>query len=243
MDEINSMPLASQAKLLRVLEERRIMKLGSNKEVPIDIRIISSTNETPAEAMRNRHIREDLLYRLSVVPITIPPLRERKGDIPLLVQYFIEQYNKRFQKRVRGVDDCVMDIFMTFSWPGNIRQLKTCIESAMNFAADDGIITLADLPVYVFEDADVPENRYRHRKINTEENGAGEQKIVSEKTVSVSSFSDDGEKGLLRSIEEEERRLMINAIRAAKGNVAKAARSLGISRQLMYYRVKKYNLK
>ena len=243
LDEINSMPLASQAKLLRVLEERRIMKLGSNKEVPIDIRIISSTNETPAEAVRNCHIREDLLYRLSVVPITIPPLRERKGDIPLLVQYFIEQYNKRFQKRVRGVDDCVMDIFMTFSWPGNIRQLKTCIESAMNFAADDGIITLADLPVYVFEDADVPENRYRHRQINTEESGAGEQKIVSEKTVSVSSFSDDGEKGLLRSIEEEERRLMINAIRAAKGNVAKAARSLGISRQLMYYRVKKYNLK
>ena len=124
-----------------------------NKEVPIDIRIISSTNETPAEAMRNRHIREDLLYRLSVVPITIPPLRERKGDIPLLVQYFIEQYNKRFQKRVRGVDDCVMDIFMTFSWPGNIRELRNIVERAVIISSGDEITPDA-LHLYTSESHD-----------------------------------------------------------------------------------------
>ena len=102
LDEINSMPLASQAKLLRVLEERRIMKLGSNKEVPIDIRVISSTNEDPVDAVRNQHMREDLLYRLSVVPIVIPPLRERKEDLPELIDYFIKKYNDRFDKHILG---------------------------------------------------------------------------------------------------------------------------------------------
>lgn len=243
LDEINSMPLVSQAKLLRVLEERRIMKLGSNKEVPIDIRIISSTNEEPAEAVRNRHLREDLLYRLSVVPVVIPPLMERREDIPQLVEYFIKKYNKRFGKHIYGVDEEVKICFSEFHWPGNVRQLKTCIESAMNFAEEGGYIRLKDLPSYVFEDSEAPENRYRRYMLKEESGEAKEKDSLSFHGKSTSSFSEEAENGFLHQVEEEERRKLMKAIREANGNLAKAARALGISRQLMYYRVKKYNLK
>lgn len=242
LDEINSMPPASQAKLLRVLEERRIMKLGSNREVPIDIRVISSTNEDPKEAVQNRHMREDLLYRLSVVPIVIPSLRERREDIPDLVNFFVGKYNERFRKHILGVDEDVMSCFMDFHWPGNVRQLKTCIESAMNFAEDGGYIHIKDLPVYVFDDVDDPQNRFRRYKLKD-----GKELVKSRSVLEPKYFSDKNAAGenktFLQSVEDAERQELMTAIREAKGNLAKAARSLGISRQLMYYRVKKYNLK
>ncbi|MBQ4093141.1 MAG: sigma 54-interacting transcriptional regulator [Firmicutes bacterium] len=238
LDEINSMPLASQAKLLRVLEERRIMKLGSNREVPIDIRVVSSTNEDPKDAVRNGHIREDLLYRLSVVPIVIPSLRERREDIPYLVDHFVAEYNERFHKCILGVDDDVMTCFMDFHWPGNVRQLKTCIESAMNFAEDGGYICMKDLPVYVFDDAIDTEIRHRRYRRMDEK---GSFHFTSERDAERK--GEDETKPFMKSVEDAERQELMTAIREAKGNLAKAARSLGISRQLMYYRVKKYNLK
>lgn len=243
LDEINSMPLLSQAKLLRVLEERHIMKLGSNKEVPIDIRVISSTNEDPSEAVKNRHMRDDLLYRLSVVPIVIPPLLERKEDIPQLVEFFIDKYNKRFEKHIRGVDHDVMMCFSDFHWPGNVRQLKTCIESAMNFAEDGGDIHVKDLPIYVFEDSDAPENRYRRYMLKEQVETDPEEEVLSFSPKKAEGSSSAGKNSFLYSVEEEERQKLMAAIREANGNLAAAARSLGISRQLMYYRVKKYHLK
>lgn len=246
LDEINSMPLASQAKLLRVLEEKRIMKLGSNKEVPIDIRIISSTNELPTDAIRNKHLREDLFYRLSVVQIIIPPLRERKEDIPLLTDFFIKKYNNRFNKHVLGIDNDVLSCFMAFQWPGNVRQLKTCIESAMNFAPNGHHITLPDLPVYVFEDTEVAENRYRQNIINERghiSKGTYVSRSKANKPYMPKPIEKQEEQSVFSAIDREKREELINAIRAADGNVAKAARNLGISRQLAYYRLKKYDIK
>ncbi|MBR2222748.1 MAG: sigma 54-interacting transcriptional regulator [Christensenellaceae bacterium] len=247
LDEINSMPLVSQAKLLRVLEERRIMKLGSNREVPIDIRVISSTNEDPDEAVKNHHIREDLLYRLSVVPVVIPTLRERKEDISELVAYFIQKYNKRFHKHILGVNEDVHSCFMDFHWPGNVRQLKTCIESAMNFAEDGGYFRLRDLPVYIFDDTRDPENRHRRYLLKEEKNIFSDENRRKDYEAFIEaknrSSQSKNEESFLSSVEDAERRELMEAIRASKGNLAKAARSLGISRQLMYYRVKKYQLK
>lgn len=243
LDEINSMSLSSQAKLLRVLEEKKIMKLGSDKETPIDVRIISSTNESPRKAIEEKHFREDLFYRLSVVQITIPPLRERKEDIIELTRHFIERYNKKFQKHVPGVNEEVMKYFLAFPWPGNVRQLKACMESAMNFATDDHAITMADLPAYIFEDTKASESLYRHRHFSIEENDSEERQNTPAPITAGFSVKEGETEGLLSAIEEEERRRMIRAIQNAKGNVAKAARALGISRQLMYYRVKKYQIK
>lgn len=255
LDEINSMPLISQAKLLRVLEEKKIMKLGSNKEVPINIRVISSINEMPAEAIRKGRLREDLFYRLSVVQILIPPLRDRAEDIPYLVRHFVEKYNARFGKNVLGVDSQVMSIFMNFPWPGNVRQLKACIESAMNFAKDDGWITRKDLPVYVFEDAEVPENRYRQWsqknfiKASRETFPGTETEppvqvsfpAAKEKPVSLPEETAGGR--IMDSIRNEEKEEIIAALHRYRGNITKAAESLGMSRQSLSYRLKKYHLK
>ncbi len=234
LDEVNSMPLASQAKLLRVLEERKIMKLGSKKEMDIDVRIISSTNEIPRDAIDNGHLREDLFYRLSVVQISIPPLEDRKEDIPLLVQHFIAKYNERFHKNVLGVDHEVLDYFMKFPWPGNVRQLKACVESAMNFAADGSLITFHDLPQYVFESSLSPEDRYRQRL-----------QMTNQKSTMYASPKKDSskEESVMDSIWNDEREEIIQALRRSKGNMTKAAQSLGISRQLLFYRCKKYRIK
>lgn len=293
LDEINSMPLASQSKLLRVLEERKIMKLGSNKEMSIDIRVISSTNEDPYVAIRNGHMREDLFYRLSVVQIRIPPLRERKEDVPLMVKHFVDKYNKRFGKHVPGVDNHVMSVFMTFSWPGNIRQLKACIESSMNFVADHDWITMDHLPSYLFEDAEVAENKYRQwapkwdkkpgnsihmankpffsPPESAQRTDAPPRDVVTDfrNVVPGEAYGDglavppiseaeephgDGVSALSSSIGEEsygdimddirrkEKEEIIAALRLFKGNKTKAAASLGMSRQSLSYRLKKYGL-
>lgn len=270
LDEINSMPLVSQAKLLRVLEERKIMKLGSDKETPIDIRIISSTNESPTEAIRNGHMREDLFYRLSVVQVMIPPLRERKEDIPHLARFFVDKYNKRFQKNVLGIDSKVMSVFMDFSWKGNVRQLKACIESAMNFAKDGSWITLSDLPVYVFEDVESPDNRYRQwlkvkNKAISEEaysyydstsgdigvEAVSASPILSDMShVASTPFAPQEQSHSLAeevdvrgAIQSEEKEEIIAVLKQHKGNITKAAESLGMSRQSLSYRMKKYHLR
>lgn len=280
LDEMNSMPLASQAKLLRVLEERKIMKLGSNKETPIDIRIISSINESPSEAIRNGHLREDLFYRLAVVQVLIPPLRERLEDIPELVRFFIEKYNRRFHKNVLGVESGVMNIFLSFPWQGNVRQLKACIESAMNFATDGSLINASDLPVYIFEDAEVPENRYRqwgakyrthvlspsvgHMPQSPERTphiakpmaplapSSGEE-VFQSSGAAYSSFApsslDEKEEteeeviDIMAAIRKDEKEEIICALQQYKGNITKAAASLGMSRQSLSYRMKKYRLR
>ncbi|MDO4541539.1 MAG: sigma 54-interacting transcriptional regulator [Bacillota bacterium] len=238
LDEVNSMPLPSQAKLLRVLEERKIMKLGSDKEQDIDVRIISSSNEIPQAAINNGHMREDLFYRLSVVQIPIPALSERPEDIPELVQHFVNKYNKKFKKNVLGVNGLVMDYFLSFSWPGNVRQLRACVESAMNFAKDDSYITLNDLPQYVLEDTKKPRSPY-HNKI-TKENQSGLERTAS---LSPSAEHPGAEIKVMDTIWNEEREKIILALRQAKGNMTQAAKSMGISRQLLFYRLKKYNIK
>ncbi|MEG1479242.1 MAG: sigma 54-interacting transcriptional regulator [Clostridiales bacterium] len=235
LDEVNSMPITSQAKLLRVLEEKTIMKLGSGKEKEIDIRIISSTNEAPFDAVDNGHMREDLFYRLSVVQIVIPPLRERSEDIPKLVEHFIHKYNEHFQKNILGINNEVLNYFMTFLWPGNVRQLKSCVESAMNFAKDGTYISLGDLPQYMFESADTPEDKYR-QWLQLKNRSAA---IHPPQDIEM----DTDEVAIMDSIWDEEKKEIITALRQSKGNITKAAKSLGMTRQSLSYRLKKYHLK
>lgn len=133
LDEIGEMPLYLQAKLLRVLSEHQIDRVGGDTPIDIDVRIIAATNRNLEEMIRTKEFRADLFYRLNVVPIHIPPLRERKEDIFVLSKFFIGKYNKILNKKVHRISDEVLTIMRAYSWPGNVRELENCIEYMMTF--------------------------------------------------------------------------------------------------------------
>lgn len=131
LDEIADMPAMLQAKLLRVLEERRVRRLGATKEVAVDVRVLAATNKDPHEAVRNGELREDLLYRLNVIHIKLPPLRERREDIPLLTQHLIDELRERHGRSARLIAPEVLELFSRQSWPGNVRELRNVVEHAV----------------------------------------------------------------------------------------------------------------
>lgn len=148
LDELNSMDINLQSKLLRATESNIIRRIGGSGLVNVDVRIISTLNEDPHFVIEQNKLRQDLFYRLGVVLINIPPLRERKEDIPLLVDSFIKEYNSKMDKNIKGVSKQVMDLFMEYNWPGNVRELKHVIESAFNFT-EKNIIDEKEIPYYV----------------------------------------------------------------------------------------------
>lgn len=145
LDEINSMPLELQSKLLRVLQDGSIRRVGATNTIEVDVRIIAATNIPPEEAVEKRQMRRDLYYRLNVISFEIPPLRERKDDIPILTKYFIDKFNKKFNKKVEGVSDEVLNIFYNYEWNGNVRELENLIEGIMSITEKE-IIEVEDLP-------------------------------------------------------------------------------------------------
>lgn len=144
LDEIGDMPLFLQAKLLRVLQERKVTKIGGLKPRELDVRIIAATNKNLEDLIEKRMFREDLYYRLNVIPIMLPPLRERPEDIPVMAEFFLEIYNHRFQKNIKGFTPEAMNFLIDYSWPGNVRELENIIEYGINFAEDD-YIALKDI--------------------------------------------------------------------------------------------------
>ncbi len=148
LDEIGLMSPATQSKLLRVLQEREFERVGSNEMVKVDVRVISATNKDIEEAMKNDEFREDLYYRISVFPIKLPPLRERKEDIPALIAHFIKKYNQQENKKIEGVSADALELMMAYNWPGNVRELENAIERAVVLSNGPEIIA-NDLPAAV----------------------------------------------------------------------------------------------
>jgi transcriptional regulator with PAS, ATPase and Fis domain len=137
LDEIGDLPLETQSKLLRVLQEREFERLGSTKVIKVDVRVIAATNQDLDEKIKQKSFREDLFYRLNVFPINIPALRERKDDIPLLVQHFLAHYSRDMYKNIKKIDPKVMDKLLRYPWPGNVRELQNVIERAVVLASGD----------------------------------------------------------------------------------------------------------
>lgn len=135
LDEVGDMPLYLQAKLLRVLNDKKVERIGNSSTslINVDVRIIAATNQNLEEMIERKEFREDLYYRLNVVPLRLPPLRERPDDIPFLIQHFINKYNKILGKEIRSVSASVMELMMEYQWPGNVRELENCIEYMMTF--------------------------------------------------------------------------------------------------------------
>ena len=145
LDEIGEMPAPTQAKLLRVLEDRKVRRLGSKSETPVDVRVLAATNKDPEKAVASGELRQDLYFRLNVFHINLPPLRDHKDDIPLLVEHILRDVNAKHGKHVRGIGAEVLEIFMSHTWPGNIRELRNILERAA-IMCDKELITRACLP-------------------------------------------------------------------------------------------------
>lgn len=212
LDEINSMPLDIQAKLLRVLENGVIRRVGATKEHRVDVRIIAAMNEPADVCLREKTLRTDLYYRLNVINLSIPPLRARKGDIPLLTDHFIQKYNFLFGKLVTKADEEVKKAFARYDWPGNVRELEHAVESAMNMM-DGDIISIEHIPPHIAGSAPVPEQ-------------------AAAVTL----------QPLRKALAETEEQLIRQALEETDGNIQQAAKLLDIPRQTLQYKLSKLNI-
>ncbi len=148
LDEIGDLSIAMQAKLLRALQEKEVMRVGGNRPVKVDVRVIAATNRDLEAMVKDNRFREDLYYRLNIIPITIPPLRNRRDDIPPLIDFFISKHGHSSQRKIRGLSASGRNLIMNYSWPGNVRQLESAIERAILLCEGDEI-TSEDLPVEI----------------------------------------------------------------------------------------------
>jgi transcriptional regulator with PAS, ATPase and Fis domain len=162
LDEVSEVTPSVQVKLLRVLEERRFERVGGNETIGVDVRLIAAANKDLKKLVEEGKFREDLYYRLAVVHIELPELRERKPDIPLLVEAFLEEFNRSHGKSVKGVSRGVMDALMTHDWPGNVRELRNCIEGMVAFSRPGAVLGVADLPPHLREQKQSNDGLYVH---------------------------------------------------------------------------------
>ncbi len=214
LDEINSMDLNMQSKILKAIEEKKITRLGGTEPIHIDIRIITALNQPPLDCLEKKLLREDLFYRLNVVQIDIPPLRERIADISYLTEYFISMYNQKMNMCVEGISDEVKEVFFNYSWPGNVRELKNVIEGSFNIVGSR-YIQLNDLPPYLIAQ-------------------------LKDKIVKIDTTKEDI--SLYEKVDGYEKQLLIKTLNSTT-TLAEAARKLKISKQALNYKLLKYNLK
>ena len=213
LDEIGNMSLGLQAKLLRALQEREIQPIGSERKIPVDVRILAATNRNLREAIRQGGFREDLYYRLNVVPLTLPPLREHRADIPLLVQYFLKKHAGKLNRRIEQIDPDAMGILMAYTWPGNVRELESAIERAM---------TLSDGPVLE------PEG-FRYLEYEAER---------PSKSAAPRAKSPRGtEEAALPRLEQVEKEYILEVLHATRWNRREASKILGISTVTLWRKI------
>ena len=229
LDEIGELSPLLQAKLLRVLEDQVIRRVGGVRDMQVDVRVIAASNRDLEKAEREGQFRQDLYYRLAIIAIFIPPLRERKEDILPLVDFFIERYNRKFKKSVRGITDETRRLLLNHNWPGNVRELKNSIERAM-ILEDEPLLRPAYLPFSVGESGGLT----AFERTSPEDGG---QKIANGRVLPRLYIPEGG-----TSLEEVERSMVELAMRQANGNQTHAARLLDISRDALRYKLKKFGL-
>ncbi len=213
LDEISALRSDLQAKLLRVLQEREIERIGSNKPIKIDIRVISATNTNLEDAVVRGKFRQDLYFRLNVVPISIPPLRDRKEDIPLLAKHFLNKFNTAFNKKIPGFAEKALDALARYHWPGNIRELENLVERIVVLSTGNEPIALKDIPLEILmssgqkiRDFGVPKS------------------------------------GLIKIREEFEKRIMLNVLEATGWNQSEAAKILKMNRTFLIQKAKQFGI-
>jgi two-component system response regulator AtoC len=212
LDEIGELPLSLQVKLLRVLQENEVRRVGDTKTIAINARIIAAGARPLSELVKNGEFREDLFYRLNVMPIRVPPLRERPEDIPLLSDHFIRKFRKTLGSSVKSISPAARRALMKYHWPGNVRELENAIERAM-VMAEGSVIRVDSLP----------------DQVRTAED-------------SVQALLRDGDLSIKRASKALERMLIEKALRKTKGNRTKASGLLEISHRALLYKIRDYDL-
>ncbi|HXB67354.1 MAG TPA: sigma 54-interacting transcriptional regulator [Candidatus Acidoferrales bacterium] len=215
LDEIGEIPLMLQAKLLRVLEDQTFRRLGGLKDIQLDLRVVAATNKNLREAVKEGAFRQDLYFRLNVIQILIPPLRDRADDIIPLTKFFVEHYNRKFKRHIEGVTAAAESLLATHDWPGNVRELRNAIERAM-ILEESALITPPSLPIAISR----PE--------------AGTVLPVP----ASGGIPIDG-----LSLEDNEKNLLFRALEKTNGNQTQAARLLRITRDTLRYKMKKFNFR
>ncbi|WP_238916035.1 sigma 54-interacting transcriptional regulator [Clostridium sp. YIM B02555] len=223
LDEIGEMPLDAQVKLLRVLQNGRVTRLGGSKEIPIDVRVIAATNKNLKNEVKKGTFREDLYYRLCVIPITLPPLRERKGDVKMLIDYFLRIKSFSLNKTIPKIDEKLYNDLISYNWPGNIRQLENYIENIVNL---DGRLSF-----------DLWEEWESLNKNDSE--ALKQEKVLIEENFYAKDIINNEE---VFNLEELEVGVIRKAIHVYNNNMTQAAKALGISRNTLYLKIKKYNI-
>ena len=231
LDEIGELSPFLQAKLLRVLEDQIIRRVGGVRDIQVNVRVIAASNRDLERAVREGHFRQDLYYRLAIISIFVPPLRERKEDILPLVDFFIEHYNRKFRKSIRGLNDETRRLLVNHDWPGNVRELKNAIERAM-LLEDEPVLRPTYLPFSVAQ-PHAGVTAFEH----TSSPLAGGKPLESGRWLPPLTIPEGG-----TSLEEVERALVELALRQAEGNQTHAARLLDISRDALRYKMKKFGL-
>ena len=212
LDEIGEMTAPLQVKLLRVLQDREIRPVGSDRTIKVEVRVVAASNRDLAAEVEKGRFREDLFYRLQVIPILLPPLRERRSDIPVLVNYFLEKYNAKHTGRTCKIADDAMVHLWEYDWPGNVRELENLIERLV-ILSEDGVIRVESLPPNV-------------------------RSFISEKKIPRPTLTEEGI-DLNRAVEEFEYRLIDEALRRTKGNKQAAARLLGLKRTTLVAKLRR----
>ena len=232
LDELDSMPLGLQAKLLRVVQEKKVRRLGAAREIELNLKIVSTVSRPPLDMIKISKMRQDLFYRLGVVFVMIPPLRERKTDISQLTDRFISNFNTIFDEKVTGLSSAVMDLFSAYDWPGNVRELEHVIEGAMNLVNGSNLIRVKHLPPHV--------RSYIPLNAPAKVPPIGNPSPQPPKSPRAYFFRENMNLVENQSVNEIE--IIINALISTKGNVARAAKQLEISPQSLHYKLKKYGL-
>jgi len=209
LDEIGELSPVLQSKLLRVLQEKKFERVGGNSTLKADVRIIAATNRELEALIREGKFREDLYYRLNIFPIVVPPLRDRKTDIPLLADYFIEKYAREIGKEIERISTPAIELLMSYPWPGNVRELENCIQRAI-ILSTDGVIQSYHLPPSLQRGGGLP---------NSERRGALKTMVAS-----------------------YEQDIIIEELKRCRGNMAKAARILGMTERIMGLRIARYGI-
>ncbi|TEB18036.1 Arginine utilization regulatory protein RocR [Pelotomaculum sp. FP] len=227
LDEINSMPLNLQAKLLRVIQEKKVRRIGSNVEHSIECRFISSTNKPPVECIKNNTLRDDLYYRLSVISIRIPPLRERIGDIRIFAEYFADKFAEVYLNKKVELSQTFLEALDIYNWPGNVRELEHMMESIVVMLEPGETITFDNLPIHI-------KHLYKEH--------SQQQMLNSIRSVN-EMVNDCAEECLLKdTLLKTQREVILSALASNNWNISRSARAIGISRTNLQYRMKRMKI-
>lgn len=228
LDEIAELSLSTQAKILRFLQEREFTRVGGTETVHVDVRLITATNKDLENAIKDRSLREDFYYRINIIPISLPPLRMRRDDIPLLVNHFIDKVNKRIKKHVKRVSEDLMDFLVNYEWPGNVRELENLMERMITLS-NQKVLTIKDLPSGLKDKA-----RQSVMKEKVVEDEAG-QSVMKGKVV-------EGKVSFFKATEEFEKEVILDALKKTNNVQTQAAALLGISRRILKYKMDKLGI-